>query len=131
PSTYTVSVEAQGFQKWQQPGIVMNAGDKKNVSDIALAVGASTETVEVSAAAAEITTVDSGEKSQVVNTQELQNVPIIGSNAAEFIKIMPGMAMTTGTQNQASFTGEVHGTGAGPIGSFSANGQRTGALDIT
>jgi hypothetical protein len=131
PSTYTVSVEAQGFQKWQQVGIIINAGDKKNVSDIALAVGSSTETVEVSGVAAEISTVDSGEKSEVVNGRELQNVAIVGSNAAEFIKIMPGMAMTTGTQNGASFSGEQHGTGQGPIGSFSANGQRTGALDIT
>ncbi len=44
---------------------------------------------------------------------------------------MPGMAITSGTENRASFSGEAHGTGSGPIGSFSANGQRTGALDIT
>src|SRR5258708_35458833 len=41
------------------------------------------------------------------------------------------MAITGGSQNGASFTGEIHGTGNGPIGSFAANGQRTGALDIT
>src|SRR5258708_27614738 len=41
------------------------------------------------------------------------------------------MAITGGSQNGASFTGESHGTGQGPIGGFSANGTRTGALDIT
>ncbi len=73
PATYTITVDAKGFQNWQQAGVVMNAGDKRNVSDIALIVGTSAETVEVSAAAAEITTVDSGEKSAVINTRALQN----------------------------------------------------------
>ena len=131
PATYTITVDAKGFQNWQQAGVTMNAGDKRNISDIALIVGTSAETVEVSAAAAEITTVDSGEKSAVITTKALQNVAVVGRNAAEFIKIMPGMAITSSTENRASFTGEAHGTGSGPIGSFSANGQRTGALDIT
>lgn len=131
PASYTATVEAAGFEKWEKTGIVMNAGDKRNLSDISLQVGSATQTVTVEAVSAEVTPVDSGEKSEVINTQALQNVSILGSNAAEFIKILPGMAITAGTQNQASYTGEVHGTGSGPIGSFSANGQRTAALDIT
>ncbi len=131
PGSYSVTVEAKGFKGWEEKGIVFNASDKRNLSDIALAVGTLAETVEVTGAAQEITPVDSGEKSAVITTKQLQNVSIVGSNAAEFIKILPGMAITAGSQNQASFTGENHGTGAGPIGSFSANGQRTGALDIT
>ena len=131
PGTYTAMIEAPGFQKWEQKGIVMNAGDKRNIANIALTVGATTETVEVSGVAQEVTPVDSGEKSSVITEKQLQNVAVVGSNAAEFIKILPGMAITAGATNQASFTGEVHGTGAGPIGSFSANGQRTGAIDIT
>ncbi len=129
--TYTVIIEAPGFEKWEEKGIVMNSGDKRNMSDIALTVGNVSQTVEVTGVAQEITPVDSGEKSAVIGQKQLQNIAILGSNAAEFIKILPGMAMTGGAQNQASFTGEVHGTGSGPIGSFSANGQRTGAIDIT
>jgi hypothetical protein len=131
PGTYSVSIEATGFQKWEEKGIVLNAGDKRNLSNIALTVGNVSQTVEVSGVAQEITPVDSGEKSQVISEKQLQNIAVVGSNAAEFIKILPGMAITAGAQNQASFTGETHGTGAGPIGSFSANGQRTGAIDIT
>ncbi|MDP8979180.1 MAG: carboxypeptidase-like regulatory domain-containing protein [Acidobacteriota bacterium] len=131
PGTYTVTIEAQGFKMWEEKGIVLNASDKRNLSNIALTVGAVTDTIEVSGVAQEVTPVDSGEKSQVITEKQLQNVAVVGSNAAEFIKILPGMAMTAGAQNSASFTGEVHGTGNGPIGSFSANGQRTGAIDIT
>ncbi len=130
PGSYSVLVESQGFQKWEQKGLMFNAADKRNI-DISLTVGSTQDTVTVEATPTELTPVDSGEKSQVITTQQLQNIAVVGSNAAEFIKILPGMAITGGTQNQASYTGEVHGTNVGPIGSFAANGQRTGALDIT
>lgn len=131
PGTYSVIVEAKGFNKYEQRGITLDTGDKRNLSDIALQVGTGAETILVEGSAAEVTPVDSGEKASVIGEKQIQNVAIVGSNATEFIKILPGFAITGGTQNQASFTGEIHGTGAGPIGSFSANGQRTGALDIT
>ena len=78
-----------------------------------------------------MTPTDSGEKSFTIGQNIMQNVAIIGQNAAEFIKIMPGMAMTGGATNANSYTATNEGTGNGPVGSFSANGQRTGALDIT
>ena len=132
PGTYIVTVDAKGFQKWEQRGLTLNSGDKRTLSEISLTVGSTGDTVVVEGTASQLSPVDSGEKAAVISTKELQNIAIIGSNAAEFIKILPGMAMTTGDgTNRASFSGESHGTGAGPIGSFSANGQRTGGMDIT
>jgi hypothetical protein len=131
PGSYTITIEAPAFQRWEQKGIVLNAGDKRNLINIALTVGNVADTIEVSGVAQEVTPVDSGEKSQVITEKQLQDIGIVGSNASEFIKILPGMAITGGAQNQASYNGEVHGTGSGPIGNFSANGQRTGAIDIT
>src|SRR5258708_5132047 len=34
PGTYTVTIEAQGFQKWEEKGIVLNSSDKRNLSNI-------------------------------------------------------------------------------------------------
>ncbi|MBV9301185.1 MAG: carboxypeptidase regulatory-like domain-containing protein [Acidobacteriaceae bacterium] len=132
PGSYTVTVEAKGFEKWQQADIHFDPGDTRNIPNINLQVGAATETVTVASAAEQITPVDSGEKSIVIGQQLLQNVQIQGQNAAEFIKILPGFAMTGGMVNSASFNAtQGEHTGAGPVGSFSANGQRTAALDIT
>ena len=131
PGKYTVLVESKGFQKFEQRGLVFNAGDKRTLSDITLTVGSTVDTVVVEGTAAQLSPVDSGEKAAVISQQELQNIAIVGSNAAEFVKILPGMAMTAGGTNVASFSGEVHGTGSGPVGSFSANGGRTGGIDIT
>lgn len=131
-ATYTVIVEMKGFKTWERKGIGMNLGDRRTITDIALEVQSSTtETVTVSSTVDTVTTVDSGEKSAVLGTKQLDNIAIVGRNAADFIKILPGMAMIqNGVQNQPSYTGETMGVGVGPIGSFSANGTRTGAMDI-
>jgi hypothetical protein len=132
---YTITITAQGFESYIQKGVHFDQGDNRNLSNISLKVGSTTDAVTVEAASEQLTPVDSGEKSTVIGQQQLQNIAIQGQNAAEFIKILPGFAMAnTGTANGASFGGgggTVENTGAGPVGSFSANGLRTAALDIT
>ena len=131
PATYSVFVERDGFATWEAKGIVLTADDKRNVGGIKLKPGAKTETVVVEASDTQITPTDSGEKSTLINQHILQNVAIVGQNAAEFIKIMPGMAFTGGVVNQSSYAASDERTGSGPVGNFSANGTRTAALDIT
>jgi len=131
PATYSVFVERDGFATWEAKGIVLTADDKRNVGGIKLKPGAKTETVVVEASDTQITPTDSGEKSTLINQHILQNVAIVGQNAAEFIKIMPGMAFTGGVVNQSSYAAQDERTGTGPVGNFSANGGRTAALDIT
>src|SRR5579859_3684292 len=131
PGTYSLTVVRDGFSTWQAKSIVLNSDDKRNLSGIKLAPGAKTETVVVEAADTQITPTDSGEKSTLINEHILQNVAIVGQNAAEFVKIMPGMAMTGGVMNVSSYAAQDERTGTGPVGNFSANGTRTAALDIT
>lgn len=131
PATYSVIVERDGFVTWEAKGVVLTADDKRNVGGIKLKPGAKSETVVVEASDMQITPTDSGEKSTLINQHILQNVAIVGQNAAEYIKIMPGMAFTGGVVNQSSYAASDERTGTGPVGSFSANGTRTGALDIT
>src|SRR6266699_339298 len=131
PGTYSVTVEKDGFRTWEAKSVVLNSDDKRSVSGIKLTPGAKSETVVVEAADTQITPEDSGEKSTLINERILQNVAIVGQNAAEFVKIMPGMAFTGGTMNVSSYAAQDERTGSGPVGSFSANGTRTAALDIT
>jgi hypothetical protein len=129
---YSITITAKGFQQYKQAGIHFDAGDTRTLSNIVLKVGDASETVTVEATGEQLTPVDSGEKSIVIGERQLQDIPIIGQNAAEFIKILPGFAMTAaGGGINSGYNGQVQNTGAGPIGSFSANGLRTAALDIT
>jgi hypothetical protein len=138
PGTYELTVEAKGFDRARVPGISMGGGEKRNIN-VVLKVGSTTETVEVSSAVDLVTPVDSGEKSSTLTTKELQNYVSVGSNAAEFIKIMPGFGISNGTSNKSSFTGEtigINGNGDGgsqsPLNNaYSYNGLPTNSLDIT
>src|SRR5690348_14015612 len=133
PATYTISVEKAGFRTWQAKSIMLNSADRRNISGIKLAPGATTETVVVEATDVQITPTDSGEKSTLINEHILQNVAIVGQNAAEFVKIMPGMAFAGGAVNTVyGEQSQDERTGTGPVGNgFSANGTRQAALDIT
>src|SRR5271167_1543075 len=136
--TYDLSIEAKGFSSSKISGIALGGGEKRNV-DIALKVGTTSETVEVAGTVDQLAPVDSGEKSSTLTTKELQNYVQTGSNAAEFIKIMPGFGIQNGTSNKANYTGETIGINAnGDAGSqsplnnaFSYNGLPGNSLDIT
>ena len=136
--TYELSVEAKGFSTYKASAIAMSGGDKRNLN-VTLKVGETAETVEVSATSEELATVDSGEKSAKLTTKELQNFVQVGSNAAEFIKIMPGFGINNGTSNKANYDGQVIGINAnGDAGSqsplnnaYSYNGLPGNSMDIT
>ena len=136
--TYDLTVEAKGFTTSKVSGIALGGGEKRNV-DISLKVGTTAETVEITGTVDQLAPVDSGEKSSTLTTKELQNYVQTGSNAAEFIKIMPGFGISNGTQNKSNYGGETIGiNGNGDAGSqsplngaYSYNGLPNNSLDIT
>ena len=136
--TYNLSVEAQGFQTYKADGIALGGSEKRNLN-ISLSIGSASQTVEVNAQELPLVTVDSAEKSYTLQTKELQNLVQVGSDAAEYIKIMPGFGVQNGTSNKSNYTGEVIGINAnGDAGSQSPlnnawtyNGLPGNSLDIT
>jgi hypothetical protein len=135
---YNLSIEAQGFQSYKADGIALGGAEKRNLN-VVLSVGATSQTVEVSAEIAPLVTTDSPEKSYTLEAKELQNLVQVGSDAAEYIKVMPGFAVQNGTSNKANYSGEVIGINAnGDAGSQSPlnnastyNGLPSNSLDIT
>ena len=135
---YNMSVEAQGFQAYKANGIALGGAEKRNLN-VSLLVGTASESVEVSALGTPLVTTDSAEKSFTLDSSQLQNLTQVGSNAAEYIKIMPGFAVQNGTSNKANYSGEVIGINAnGDAGSqsplnnaFTYNGLPSNSLDIT
>lgn len=133
--TYNVSAEAKGFKKWQGKGIVLNSSDNKTVS-IDLQIGTESEVVEVTAAAGEVAVTDTGEKFGLISSEQLQQLSLIGRNAAEFLKIMPGAAQkTNGGTNRPASDGSVIGIGFNVssnsvLGAVAINGQQGPGLSI-
>jgi hypothetical protein len=142
-ATYTVTIAIQGFNTHEIKGIPLRGGDSRSLRTVKLEVATVSETVSVTAEAA-LTPLTSGEKSATLVAEQIENIPIVSSSAAELLRILPGMTPSTqGVKNNPGFTGEVIGIngngeyqgGGGnnqsAIGNFTANGTRTQSLDIT
>jgi hypothetical protein len=101
-------------------------------------VGTAAETVSVDAGNTALAVTDSGERSFALSTKELENFVQVGSNAAEYIKIVPGFGVSNGTHNKANYNGQTVGiNGNGDSGSQSPlnnsssyNGLPVNSLDI-
>jgi hypothetical protein len=78
---YMLVVEHAGFSKATTADVMVNVGARQRV-DFTMQVGAVTETVEVTGAAAALQT-DSSEHGQVINTQAVVELPLNGRNYSD------------------------------------------------
>jgi len=129
--TYTVTIEAAGFTKYQATDIIIHGGDDHVLRGLTLKVSGSSSEVEVTASEAAVIPVDNGASSTTINETLVQNLSITGRDAAELVKFMPGMGMNTGL-SQTSYSSLTTATNTGPIGAFSASGtQPYGGMQMT
>jgi len=121
---YSINIAAAGFSNWRQTGILMNSGDVREVAGIALKVGAASETISVSAEPAQMVPIDSGERSDVISSTDLERLSLESRNVSELLKILPGV---TSVANGTSGGSSVDFSAVGPTGStdgvgYSPNG---------
>jgi outer membrane receptor protein involved in Fe transport len=122
PGTYIVTIEASGFKKSVRSGIVVNASDKQSTGITALEVGDISNTVEVTADAAQLQIkTESGEIGTAINNQQLQNLAVNGRNYLDLLKLTPGVVVTTGFAT----------SGPGGLGNVDINGTRPGKNNLT
>src|SRR5262245_58336696 len=117
PGTYKLSVEASGFKKFERTGILLVANDKLALGELAMQVGATNETVTVTAEAT-LVQAESAERSYAVQGEVVRNIAVNGRNFAALASIASGLVTTTN-----------NGT-AGDITNISANGLRTSANNL-
>ena len=108
--TYTLTVTMPGFRTHEVTGIVLLGGDSRTVRTITLSLATVAETVSVSAEVA-LTPLTSGEKTATLTGEEIRTMPVVGTSAAEVLRVLPGLTpLTRGNDtNRPSFTGEVYG----------------------
>jgi hypothetical protein len=135
--TYNLSVKAGGFKDYEASSIALGGGEHRSVN-VVLTVGTADQTVAVNAENIALATTDSGERSFSLGTKELENFTQVGSNAAEYIKIVPGFGIQNGTSNKSNYNGATIGINANgdsgsqsPLNSaYSYNGLPNNSLDI-
>jgi hypothetical protein len=97
--TYNLTIEAKGFRKYEQLGIIIDL-NARATQDVGLVVGATTQTVEVTANASPLNK-ESGVIATSVPPATLEELPLTVSggarNAAQFVEMAPGV--TSSAQN--------------------------------
>jgi hypothetical protein len=90
PGTYSVTVEAVGFRKAEQKGIIVTAGDRIGVN-IALQLGDINQTVEVAATAPLLQT-ESAAQGANVNMSAVAQLPLGGQRTFTYLaRMAPGV----------------------------------------
>ncbi len=124
PGTYTVHVTAKGFGPWEETGVLLNQGDSRTLPSIKLSVGGTGSTVTVVSGLDAEVPVDTAEISTTLNNELVDSAVLTGRNAAELIKMMPGITFNNGGGVGSAYNSQVTGTNNGPAGNFSANGTQ-------
>ena len=91
---YVLTVEKPGFRPYRQEGITLRIGDQIRLS-IKLALGESTQSVEVTAQASLLETA-SGSVGYHVSQPQLETLPLDGRNFIPLVALSPGVALPGG-----------------------------------
>src|SRR5678815_4253714 len=77
PATYTVVVEKEGFQTFRSPGNILTPNGRLALGELRLSIGATTQTIEVLAQAAQVQT-SSAENSGDITREQFSTIPVKG-----------------------------------------------------
>jgi hypothetical protein len=119
PGTYTIKVEVTGFKTLDQPGLVVNANDKLDLGNLRMAVGQTTESIEVVASAVLLQT-ESAERSSALVSKQIENIAVNSRSYLDLVKLVPGVVSTINLQT----------AGMGGLSNISANGTRVNSNQL-
>ncbi len=119
--SYTITVEKEGFKKFVQENVHLNA-DTTAAVNVSLQLGAAQETVTISAAPPALQT-DNGEVGNLVSGAQVSELSLNGRNFSQFVTLSPGVA-----SNQ---TGRRLGVGQEGNPLISINGGRVNDTKFT
>ncbi len=114
---YTLTVASPGFKTTSTTGIALEAGDRQR-SDVHLATGIQTETVNVEAETP-LLQADSATVSSTVTAKAVQDLPLNGRNFVQLVQLVPGANEGPGNGLTSGGRPDDRRTTSG----FSVNGQ--------
>ncbi len=113
---YTVTAEALGFSRFVTSDVLIDVGVRQRV-DIRMQVGQVTQSVDVPGAAETLQT-DTSEHTQVVNTEQIVELPLNGRNYSD-------LALLSTNVHRSPMSVLFSATGTPREGAFNVNGMRS------
>src|SRR2546426_4592505 len=102
--TYQVAIEASGFQRAVRDGVALNVADRLGINFV-LRLGTVGNSIVVTAAAPVIQS-QTGEQSQLISSQQISEIPILGRNFMQLQQMVPGASKTGADEIGKGFYGE-------------------------
>jgi hypothetical protein len=122
PGTYSIQVEATGFETINKTDVILNAADNLGAGVFKMQVGAASSTVEVTADTGQLQVQNnSGERSDLITSKQLDQVAMNGRNVLDYMRLVPGVA-GVGTFGES---------GTGGLDSYNINGTRANTHEFT
>ncbi len=119
--TFSVIVEAPGFKKSEKVGFSLD-DQGRITADFKMEVGAITDSVTVTETMGEAVNTVSGELSNTIDSQQVQDLALNGRNYLQLVSLMPGVALLD--EDQMATTTSLSVT------TWTANGARTGTAHL-
>lgn len=128
PGKYKVEAEKSGFKKFVRQPILVEIESGIKV-DITLAVGAQTETVEVSAEVP-LLQPETNSLGQVIEQRDVTELPLNGRNPLALVELVPGVVPQGQPSAGNSSTGNPVGANPFALGDFQVGGGMSGQSAI-
>ena len=124
---YKLTIGQQGFKQLVQSPIHLNPGDALAVPDLRLEIGEVSQTVSVATDVAGLP-LDGGELSSTISSADLDQLSIVGRDATELERILPGFAIRNlGSTNSAPDFSQVE---IGQPTPYSSNGSPVAGITL-
>jgi hypothetical protein len=115
PGTYTIEIQAKGFQGYEQKGIALTAGADAGLPPVKLNIGSAAQTVTVHTTTQILPTIN-GEHAAVLSAQDIHKLALGARDLTQLLKILPGVVTTPqGVSNSTAFT-QVHTAVSSTVG---------------
>src|SRR5215467_12808425 len=99
---YSITVEAPGFRRYEQSGILLQVGERKTLR-VELQVGQVSESVTVQGEAPAVNTANAA-LGAVVDARRMVDLPLNGRDPLQLMTLVAGVTPTSGTYIKQAFT---------------------------
>lgn len=120
PGNFLLTVDANGFKKYQRSDVNVSATERVTLPSIALEVGAMTETISVQGDLAAVQT-ESAERSGLITSRQMQELPLKGRSYLGTVRLLPGIVDTANRESP----------GWNDLVGINVSGTRAGSINLT
>ncbi|MGI4827301.1 MAG: carboxypeptidase regulatory-like domain-containing protein [Janthinobacterium lividum] len=124
---YAVTITSAGYEQYKETGVHLDPGDNRTLPNLKLLAGNVNDTVTVTAQTD--VPLDTGERSDLITSEEINHLSVEGRDVTELFKTLPGFAIVSGgVGNSAYDPSQVNVNGA--LGNYSANGNPVSGVSL-